>query len=1100
MQMDALGIQRVDSVDKAMFAWFAPSSTPVASRRPFGETDLRGISDILRRTGRDSWSRIPRIYATLRIINQLPAIDDFLTQGLSDVWFPFSHKSLPASLKSQAARCDFLEAQSLVLSKGLDLEKEDGKHRHFSNPAEIPFQKVAELGKGGYSYVDRVLSTISYTEYARKLIPRGRTFRKDQKVLRDFEKELGMLKKLSHIHIVELVGSYTDPRYVGIIMSPVADYNLKEFLDLDPLPPESHSLLRTFFGCLTAALKYLHENRIRHKDIKPQNVLVKGHQVLLTDFGISCDWSELGHSTTTGPTSMTPRYSAPEVAAHEPRNSSADIWSLGCVFLELWSVLCGKTTSNLTKYMTTSGSCSHFYYQNLDGIASWCNMIRPKPEEGQHLEQPYFWIFSMLEVKSRDRCNVHNLFDRIQEANADLNIPVTFIGTCCAEEEHSAESVQSIFEDDITETTNLSSTMVSPEVSTLGILVNPTIQPISCPDTATALDMESLPNHRASKRETRDRTARTSATEPLTRDSGKKLELEEASQEERFAKIAAEASPAILQAERVEKPQSREVSTPSETGPKDLNSSIQITRSLSAVQTILSQVVKGDPEGPIGHAVDHNGDMLNKRGNFVGQVAPSKADSEPELEAFKREPTPLIPEQVRQYSETNSKPQTPRNSENTQYSDPRLAPTENQQINLEPQLVSLQLTRPYRDLDHPHANNPKSLSAALSNQRKDKRNKTYSTKEEDTNNDLPNNLLPLPLINLTNAKEWQEWDEFSRLLHTEASTRKEPTHETIENAQEAISVYEDFHTLDGTSYGAQITPLRLSHQQAKLGMNTLANLALMHHRQQARLKLVPNLLQRHVENIRPGRITRQHSNPSEGKLSREEERLNKQDTSLLPDVSNKFQERQEIESRRTHESNSSNIVKAPIGRKETMEVEEPALSYPVDIENYYPYSKGYRDIPRFSLPATKREPNETLQKKEQRLRKRYSAINPETNRSTEDIVLREANRLTELANRLRKDNRPREANCHIDKANRLREEAYRLREPIRIEPHPLIVRSLEQLTLSKDNGERPSPKSTHLKSMLFGPAYDVDREHARLSGGPKSKVMDFFKRMGAQRG
>jgi serine/threonine protein kinase len=53
-------------------------------------------------------------------------------------------------------------------------------------------------------------------------------------------------------------------------MSPVADYNLKEFLDLDPLLPESRSFLWTFFGCLTAALMYLHENRIRHKDIKPQ--------------------------------------------------------------------------------------------------------------------------------------------------------------------------------------------------------------------------------------------------------------------------------------------------------------------------------------------------------------------------------------------------------------------------------------------------------------------------------------------------------------------------------------------------------------------------------------------------------------------------------------------------------------------------------------------------------------------------------------------------------------------------------------------------------------------------------------------------------------
>ena len=52
-------------------------------------------------------------------------------------------------------------------------------------------------------------------------------------------------------------------------MSPVADQNLKQFLNLD-LSPENCSFLRTFFGCLTAALMYLHENRIRHKDIKPQ--------------------------------------------------------------------------------------------------------------------------------------------------------------------------------------------------------------------------------------------------------------------------------------------------------------------------------------------------------------------------------------------------------------------------------------------------------------------------------------------------------------------------------------------------------------------------------------------------------------------------------------------------------------------------------------------------------------------------------------------------------------------------------------------------------------------------------------------------------------
>jgi serine/threonine protein kinase len=87
---------------------------------------------------------------------------------------------------------------------------------------------------------------------------------------------------------------------------------------------------------------YLHENRIRHKDIKPQNVLVKGYQVFLTDFGISLDWSELNQSTTSGPAIRTLHYCAPEVADFMPRNSLSDVWSLGCVFLEIWTALKGE--------------------------------------------------------------------------------------------------------------------------------------------------------------------------------------------------------------------------------------------------------------------------------------------------------------------------------------------------------------------------------------------------------------------------------------------------------------------------------------------------------------------------------------------------------------------------------------------------------------------------------------------------------------------------------------------------------------------------------------------------------------------------------------
>lgn len=198
--------------DQAMLHWFPPASdTELSTRVDFTESDLRDISDLLHRAGKESWSRTPRIYVVLRLIDELGVMDPFTGCGVTDMSFPFSQRTLPGVLKDQPARERFLIVQSKVLTKALDLEKENSKHHHFSNKDDIPFKKVAELGRGTYGSVDKVLSTISYREYARKLIPRSRTFRQDRDLLRDFESELHALKKSSHRHIVKLVGSYTDP-------------------------------------------------------------------------------------------------------------------------------------------------------------------------------------------------------------------------------------------------------------------------------------------------------------------------------------------------------------------------------------------------------------------------------------------------------------------------------------------------------------------------------------------------------------------------------------------------------------------------------------------------------------------------------------------------------------------------------------------------------------------------------------------------------------------------------------------------------------------------------------------------------------------------
>jgi hypothetical protein len=156
--------------------WFPTNAEEVL--KPFTESDICGIADVLERSSRDVWSRIPRIYSILRKIGQLGAIDAFIDSGVTDVSFPYSKSTLPEALRDHSARLKFLELQHLVYNtEALSLERK-ARHGHFSDPHDVPLKKVGELGKGGFGYVDRVVSTISHKEYARKLILRGRTFRK----------------------------------------------------------------------------------------------------------------------------------------------------------------------------------------------------------------------------------------------------------------------------------------------------------------------------------------------------------------------------------------------------------------------------------------------------------------------------------------------------------------------------------------------------------------------------------------------------------------------------------------------------------------------------------------------------------------------------------------------------------------------------------------------------------------------------------------------------------------------------------------------------------------------------------------------------------
>jgi heat shock protein 1/8 len=186
-------------------------SGPSEERINYSDVDFKLISTYLSNMGKSRWSLVPRLYTVLRLIDQLDMLDTFIEQDITDIWFPFTQGSLPRAM-SPSARTNFEKYQSLVLSKSLRFEK-DRRHDHFASGEPLPFHVVAKLGSGLHGYVDKVMSTVSGREYARKQFRRQRSASKD--AVRSFMVELQALKKIKHYHCIELVGLTKYRAYQG---------------------------------------------------------------------------------------------------------------------------------------------------------------------------------------------------------------------------------------------------------------------------------------------------------------------------------------------------------------------------------------------------------------------------------------------------------------------------------------------------------------------------------------------------------------------------------------------------------------------------------------------------------------------------------------------------------------------------------------------------------------------------------------------------------------------------------------------------------------------------------------------------------------------
>lgn len=202
-------------------------------------------------------------------------------------------------------------------------------HTIFAKRYEI----LDNLGEGGMADVYLAFDTILKRDVAIKIL-RG-SLSKDPITLMRFQREASAISKLSHPNVVDVydVGEFKDHHY--IVMEYVRGRTLKQLIAQRGALHKEEAL--DIMKQLTMAIQHAHEHNIIHRDVKPQNVLVKDDgTVKITDFGIAMVHDSL--SLTQGESILgSAHYLAPETTRGEAPTKQVDIYALGIVFYELLS-------------------------------------------------------------------------------------------------------------------------------------------------------------------------------------------------------------------------------------------------------------------------------------------------------------------------------------------------------------------------------------------------------------------------------------------------------------------------------------------------------------------------------------------------------------------------------------------------------------------------------------------------------------------------------------------------------------------------------------------------------------------------------------------
>lgn len=260
------------------------------------------------------------------------------------------------------------------------------------------YRILKPIGEGQYGKVVHAQNQ-NNINFAIKMIPLNK-LQINPELSMFYNHETHVLLRLTHPNIIEFIESFTHKGNMWIIYEYCDKGSLKMNLTLDGAVPEQKAIYITY--CVAKALEYMAADGMIHRDVKPDNVLIKDNCVKLADFGF-CTQDKLQDKGIVG----SPLYMCPHTLSTFYYTAKGDVYALGVSLYQMLANDVPFYDTNMENLISKKMAFDPFH-SNIFCSSNTMSLLaammtqnpesRPSPQELVRLIEYYFPNLKMKET------------------------------------------------------------------------------------------------------------------------------------------------------------------------------------------------------------------------------------------------------------------------------------------------------------------------------------------------------------------------------------------------------------------------------------------------------------------------------------------------------------------------------------------------------------------------------------------------------------------------------------------------------------------------------------------------------------------------------